>query len=120
MMQAMEGLPHAYTKPSSSLSLLLAVPLAAIEPAQPASPPVQLQTADVFSTPLAATQQFLVPEQRDNLASEGDGICYKIRAYIFKRDDDHAPELTGSTTCGPSQPHAKSVTAPKARLVPAD
>lgn len=102
------------------LSLLLAVPLAAIEPAQPAAPPVQLQTADIFSTPLAATQQFLVSEQRDNLASEDDGICYKIRAYIFRRDDDHAPELTGSTTCGPKQPRAKSVVWPNVRLVPAD
>jgi hypothetical protein len=101
------------------LSLLLAAPLTAIEPAQPASPPAQLQTADFLPAPSADAQQ-LVPEQRDNLASEDDNICYKIRAYIFKRDDDHAPELTGSTTCGPSQPHAKSVTAPKARLVPAD
>ena len=119
MMQAMEG--FLMRIPSLLLlSLLLTAPLVAIEPPQPASPPAQLQTADVFSEPLAATQQFLVPEQRDNLASEGDGICYKIRAYIFKRDDDHAPELTGSTTCGPSQPHAKSVVAPKARLVPAN
>jgi hypothetical protein len=101
------------------LAALLAAPLTAIEPAQPASLPAQLQTADV-SAPLPTTQQSLVPEQKDNLAAEDDGICYKIRAYIFKRDDDHAPELTGSTTCGPSQPHAKSVTAPKARLVPAD
>jgi hypothetical protein len=103
------------------LSLLLAAPLAGIEPAQPASPPpVQLQTADVLPAPSADAQQFLVPGQSDDFAAEGDNICYKIRAYIFKRDDDHSPELTGSTTCGPSQPHAKSVTAPKARLVPAD
>jgi hypothetical protein len=26
-------------------------------------------------------------------AGEGEGICYKIRAYIFKRDDDRAPRF---------------------------
>ena len=102
------------------LSLLLAAPLVAIEPVQPASPSAQIQNADVLSTPLGAEQQILTPEQGDNFASEADSICYKIRAYIFKRDDDHAPELTGSTTCGPRQPHAKSIAWPKARLVPAD
>jgi hypothetical protein len=59
-------------------------------------------------------------QQNRDFANEGDGICYKIRAYIFKRDDDHAPELAGSTTCGPRQPRAKEVVWPKARVVPAD
>ena len=27
------------------------------------------------------------------LADSSEGICYKIRAYIFKRDDDHAPRV---------------------------
>jgi hypothetical protein len=54
------------------------------------------------------------------LASGSDNICYKIRAYIFKRDDDHAPVLKGSTTCGPRQPRARDVGAPKVRLVPAN
>ena len=54
------------------------------------------------------------------LATDNDGICYKIRAYIFKRDDDHAPEFVRSTTCGPRQPRAKNAAWPKARLVPAD
>ena len=102
------------------LSSLLAAPLAATDTAQPASPPVDVESAVVSSSPFATAQQFLVPEPRVDVSAETDKICYKIRAYIFKRDDDHAPELTGSTTCGPSQPHAKSVTAPKPRLVPAD
>ncbi len=46
-------------------------------------------------------------------------ICYRIRAYIFRRDDDRAPELVGSTTCGPAAPHRKDVEHPKARFVPA-
>jgi hypothetical protein len=51
--------------------------------------------------------------------SPSDDVCYKIRAYIFKRDDDHAPELVGSTTCGPRKAHTKDAAWPKAKLVPA-
>jgi hypothetical protein len=54
------------------------------------------------------------------LAANNEGTCYKIRAYIFKRDDDHAPQFVRSTTCGPGQPHAKDAVWPKARMVPAD
>ena len=66
--------------------------------------------------PLVAT------ESRNDiaLAPPNEGICYKIRAYIFKRDDDHAPEFVRSTTCGPGQPRAKDAVWPKARMVPAD
>jgi hypothetical protein len=53
-------------------------------------------------------------------ASVGEGICYKIRAYIFNRDDDHAPRFIRSTTCGPGQPRAKDAVWPKARMVPAN
>ena len=102
------------------LSLLLAAPLVAKDTVQPAEPLDQIQTADVLSLPSAAEQQFLTPEERADFFGEPDSICYKIRAYIFARDDDHAPELTGSTTCGPRQPRAKNVIWPKARLVPAD
>jgi hypothetical protein len=54
------------------------------------------------------------------LAGANEEICYKIRAYIFRRDDDHAPQFVRSTTCGPRQPHAKDAVWPKGRLVPAD
>jgi len=66
--------------------------------------------------PLVAT------ESRNDIAlgAANEGICYRIRAYIFKRDDDHAPQLVRSTTCGPGQPRAKDAAWPKARLVPAD
>jgi len=105
------------------MTLLLAAPLAATDAAQPASQPAQLQTADVLAPQMDKAQQPFVlpaPQRGRDFASESDDICYKIRAYIFKRDDDHAPELTGSTTCGPRQPRAKEVVWPKARLVPAD
>jgi hypothetical protein len=61
-------------------------------------------------------------ESRNDIARAGanEGICYKIRAYIFRRDDDHAPQLVRSTTCGPGQPRAKDAVWPKARMVPAD
>ena len=101
------------------LSSLLAAPLAATDTAQPASPPVQVQPADAVAAQITGAQ-LLTPGQRGDLSPQPDGICYKIRAYIFKRDDDHAPELAGTTTCGPRQPHAKNVVWPKARLVPAD
>jgi hypothetical protein len=101
------------------LALLLTAPLAATDNA----PPGQSQTDDLLASQTSAAQQpraLLTPQSNRDFDGESDGICYKIRAYIFKRDDDHAPELAGTTTCGPRQPHAKNVVWPKARLVPAD
>jgi hypothetical protein len=52
MMHAMEGFPMRLSSLLLlSLLLALAAPLAAIDAAQPATTPVQLQTADVLSTP---------------------------------------------------------------------
>jgi hypothetical protein len=73
--------------------------------------------------PAASGQLPLVTTESPNdiaLANSSEGICYKIRAYIFKRDDDHAPQYVRSTTCGPSQPHTKDAVWPKARIVPAN
>jgi hypothetical protein len=122
MMQAMEGLPM--NLPSVLLlASLLAAPLSATDAAPPASQPAPLRAADVFVEQMDKVQQpfaLPAPPQNRDFSGESDGICYKIRAYIFKRDDDHAPELAGSTTCGPRQPRAEEVVWPKARLVPAD
>lgn len=53
----------------------------------------------------------------DELPMAGDDdICYRIRAYIFKRDDDHPPKLVGSTTCGPRQPRARNAVTPEAHF----
>jgi hypothetical protein len=54
----------------------------------------------------------------DRSLSAWDDICYRIRAYIFKRDDDHAPKLVGSTTCGPRQPQARKAALPQAHFEP--
>ena len=105
------------------IASILAAPLAATDAAQPASQPAQPQTDKGFALQMDNAQQPFVlpaPSPGREFANRSDDICYKIRAYIFKRDDDHAPELTGSTTCGPRQPRAKEVVWPKARLVPAD
>jgi hypothetical protein len=122
MMQPMEGFPMSL--PSLLLlAALLAAPLAATDAAQPASQPSQIDSVDVLAAQTAMAQQpfaLLTPQPHADFVGESDGICYKIRAYIFKRDDDHAPELKGTTTCGPRQPRAKEVVWPKARLVPAD
>lgn len=78
-----------------------------------------------LNSPMATAsgpRSLLATESPHDIARAGanQGICYKIRAYIFKRDDDHAPQLVRSTTCGPGQPRAKDAVWPKARLVPAD
>jgi len=98
--------------------MLLAVPVVAANTAQPATPTPQ--TAEALTPPLVAAEPLLTRDARADITGDGDDICYKIRAYIFKRDDDHAPQLAGTTTCGPRQPRAKDVQWPKARLVPAD
>lgn len=70
--------------------------------------------------PSPSTQLTSQAPGRDSSQAMSNDICYKIRAYIFRRDDDHAPELVRSTTCGPRPPHTKAADWPKAKLVPAD
>ncbi len=95
------------------LSVLLTVPLAAIDVAHADSPGTQIERADLLAaqgTAMAeAARQF---RDRVNFADDSNDICYKIRAYIFERDDDHAAVLKGSTTCGPHQPRTKNVIWP--------
>ena len=98
---------------------------------QAIEPPASLDTSVPGSNlavlsaqiPTANGQQPLAATESPNdiaLTADNDRICYKIRAYIFKRDDDHAPQYVRSTTCGPRQPHAKNAEWPKARVVPAN
>jgi hypothetical protein len=104
--------------------LLLSMVLSATadRAAQPAEPSAMVAVAENLTSPSGEPQSFqLSPaDTRDeNALSPTDDICYKIRAYIFKSDDDHAPELVGSTTCGPRKPHTKDAARPGAKLVPA-
>jgi len=110
------------------LFALLVGPLAAanyaVEPAANPNlatvPAAGLSTALLSSSPDSAVAWLGTKQGNVDIAgSSANDICYKIRAYIFKRDDDHAPELVGSTTCGPRQPHAKNALWPEAKLVPA-
>ncbi|MGA2903215.1 MAG: hypothetical protein ABSD98_05270 [Candidatus Korobacteraceae bacterium] len=109
------------------LSMIMSAGVAtAAEPAQSAGPSPMVATVENLppleesSAPPQSFQLTPAEPRADNALSPSDDICYKIRAYIFKRDDDHAPEFVRSTTCGPGRPRAKGAAWPKARLVPAD
>lgn len=96
------------------LLLSMALSAAADRAAQPAEPSAMVTSFENFDSLNQSGQSFqLTP------AETPDDVCYKIRAYIFKRDDDHAPELVGSTTCGPRKAQEKDAAWPKAKLVPA-
>src|SRR5947208_17168827 len=81
-----------------------------LQTAPPRNSADQKLLADNFSAvaPTLSANESLTGERGQSLASSsnGDDVCYRIRAYIFKRDDDHAPKFVGSTTCGPRQPRA--------------
>ena len=47
-----------------------------------------------------------------------DAVCYKMRTYIFERNDDAAPKLVRETTCPPVRPHLNKSHA-RARMIPA-
>lgn len=110
--------------PLTSLLLFAMVLSAPGEQIQP-SPPVGTGQSSSFVTGDDAmpAQSFQLSPSRptaDKAQAPSEDVCYRIRAYIFKRDDDHAPEFIRSTTCGPNKPHAKDAVWPKARVVPAD
>jgi len=111
---------------TSLLLLAILIATAAVAIGQTKSSESAPMVANAESLPLLngdGSQSFQLTPASPN--DEGailpsDDVCYKIRAYIFKRDDDHAPEFVRSTTCGPRRPHTKNVDGPKAKLVPAN
>lgn len=112
------------TLASMSLLLLSAVlsTAAAAQPNHPApaSAPVEANlSAENVGFGTQSFQLTAPPSGDHNSLQSPDDICYRIRAYIFKRDDDHAPELVRSTTCGPRKAHNKEIVWPKAKFVPA-
>lgn len=113
---------------SSLLLILVMIPASAViasAQAKASQPAPMIASAEVLpplnqggsSQPL---QLAPAGRQADLTLSPSDDLCYRIRAYIFKRDDDHAPEFVRSTTCGPRRPHEKNAAWPKAKLVPAN
>jgi hypothetical protein len=109
--------------PLTSLFLFAMVLAVPGEQIQPAAPPIDQSSYVVTADAVTPAQSFqLSPSQptADKAETPTDDVCYKIRAYIFKRDDDHAPEFVRSTTCGPNQPHSKNAIWPNAKVVPAD
>lgn len=70
------------------------------------------------------TQPFVIPPESATVPAKDvlqrrSGICYKIRAYIFERNDDAAPTLVRETTCPPVRPRLNRSEMPKARVIPA-
>lgn len=53
-------------------------------------------------------------------ADSGPAVCYKMRSYIFARNDDAAPKLVRETTCSTARPRLNRSKLPKARIVPAN
>ena len=102
--------------PIASLLLAILLPTASAT-AQPAATPVVAVSGESQAQTFAIAPPTLMSEVEPQAS---DAVCYKIRAYIFKRDDDHAPEFVRSTTCGPRKPHAKDAKWPDAKLVPAN
>lgn len=100
--------------------MLSAGALAATKSSNPQSAePVLLADNSVANTPTQNVQNFQMGQAQSFAMGPGDDICYRIRAYIFKRDDDHAPEFVRSTTCGPRAARPKDAKWPDAKLVPA-
>jgi hypothetical protein len=108
------------------LVLVFAVPLIAAGPTEQPTVPANWSSeganAFVFSQQAADSMFTMFPPEQfgQDAIDSSDSICYKIRAYIFKQDDGHAPEFKGSTTCQPRQARAKDIAWPTARLVPAN
>src|SRR5664279_2320441 len=102
-------------------AMMLSGPLNQVQPVQPvATDPGSYFLSDNSVTPVQDFQLTPSKPTADRALAPSDDVCYKIRAYIFKRDDDHAPTLVRSTTCGPGKPQTKDAVWPKAKVVPAD
>jgi hypothetical protein len=80
---------------------------------RPAQTERNLMAANSNAAELAPLKAVQGSGEADPGAGSSDDICYRIRAYIFKRDDDHPPKLIGSTTCGPRQPTARNAVSPQ-------
>ncbi len=109
------------------LSLLMLAPAdQALLQAPPQTGEVELASAPNGKPGVSPDSQAAIidPEMLLDVTSgvpenDADNICYKIRAFIFERDDDHAPKLVRETTCVRARPRAKSVEGFVPRLVPA-
>lgn len=114
------------SRPSLFLLLLTSAAICcAAQASQPVAPSPMIATVEHMSSldsssPSQSFQIMPTSPRDDGAFLPPSDICYKIRAYIFKRDDDHAPEMVRSTTCGPRVPHTKNITGPPAKLVPAN
>ena len=89
----------------------------ATQPAEPAQSAAVISSVDQAGR-VPAQSQHLYQSSDEKVTAPDFVVCYKIRAYIFKRDDDHAPEFVRSTTCGPKAPRVDNATWPDPKIVP--
>jgi hypothetical protein len=88
--------------------------------------PALVVLASVSSAPVASQSQPAATPTRlsdftfQSGSEERDNICYKMRTYIFERNDGDAPRLVRETTCPPAKPKLNRSRLPKARMIPAD
>ncbi|WP_041855875.1 hypothetical protein [Candidatus Korobacter versatilis] len=93
-------------------ALLFPTLLAITLPLQPQIQPAQKTDAAGLSI-----------RQIGNLSADsqsGNDVCFKMRVYLFERNDDAAPTLVRETTCTTVRPFLHKTKAPKARLIPAN
>ena len=88
--------------------------------------PALVVLSSVSSTPnTSQPQPAATPSQVSDFASlsgssERDNVCYKMRTYIFERNDGDAPKLVRETTCSPVRPKLNRSRMPRARMIPAN
>ncbi len=71
------------------------------------------------------TQTKMLPDQAGTFSVQHDQgprdqVCYKMRTYIFARNDGAAPKLVRETTCPPARPRLNRSNVPQARAIPAN
>lgn len=75
------------------------------------------------TSPKNTNTPILYPTQISDAATAHDrepAVCYKMRTYIFERNDGDAPKFVRETSCGPERPRMNRSKTPKARLIPAN
>jgi hypothetical protein len=87
--------------------------------------PVLLAAGASSQPQVPGTQPFTIHPESATISAKDleparSGICYKIRAYIFERQDDAAPKFVRETTCPPVRPRLNRSEMPKARVIPAE
>lgn len=90
---------------------ILPLALLALLPVNPPPGDAAIQPAPATGDPIVFTQTARNADQ---------SICYKIRAFIFERNDGAAPKLVRETTCPRAKPRMERSKTPQPRMIPAN